>query len=333
MKPSGSATFELDRPFQLRLRAEPAPQDGTWTTERTYMGGELISVAPGAYEGRSYGDIIVNLDETVGTVTVACELLDAAPGAIDASGWDVIEETGALFSGGTEMHTYAAADDDTRLERGAQAFGAASGWHMVRVSAHAISGSTPDAAIRIQVWPTDGPHQLERLHSREYPLNVAHVDDDDHGTVQPGAGRLLDTYIGDNYSNSLLIRTDFSDDDTWRYLVRDELRPDDAAAAATLTVIDNPVYDGLTVDELMIQIADGPPLYVFLADTTTMTADDHSILAVDTGPEEFGHTPGQTLRLTPRAMASVDNNLAIGNMSFSDFVTAADDANTFDGFD
>ena len=68
--------------------------------------------------------------------------------------------------------------------------------------------------------------------------------------------------------------------------------------------------------------------YVFLADATAMSDDEHALLAVD-----FEEEPGRTFRVVPSAFTDASSNLAVGNMDFADFAEATDESGTFRGFD
>ncbi|WP_327147354.1 DUF6924 domain-containing protein [Nocardia sp. NBC_01329] len=148
-----------------------------------------------------------------------------------------------------------------------------------------------------------------------------------------GTGRSLDDYLDDD--GSLFIRTDFGDDDAWRVVAALAMAPgagEDAEFVATLTCIDNPENDGLSIDALLDKIGDRPTYYAFLADTVTLTDPEHPILAVDTGPEETGHERGQTIRVLPSEMSAIENNLSISNMDFEEFADAAGPDGVFRGF-
>lgn len=150
-----------------------------------------------------------------------------------------------------------------------------------------------------------------------------------------GSGRRLGDYLGGSGDVSLLIRTDFSDDATWRRVVTAATAPgegENSEFAAFLTCVDNAENDGLSIATLLEKIGDHPPYYVFLADSITLADPEHPILAVDTGPEETGHQRGQTVRVVPSWMWSIENNLSLCNMDFEDFVDSADPDGIFRGF-
>jgi len=89
----------------------------------------------------------------------------------------------------------------------------------------------------------------------------------------------------------------------------------------------------LAIADLLEMVGDRPPYYVFIADATTMVDPEHPLLAVDTGPEEFGHSRGQTVRVIPSQMWAIENNLSISNMDFEDFVDGAGPDGVYRGFE
>ena len=161
-------------------------------------------------------------------------------------------------------------------------------------------------------------------------------------TAALGTGRQLRDYLGPNQNVSLLIRTDFTDDVLWREAALAAMAPqasgfeDPAEFQAGLTCVDHPENDGLTVPSLLELIGSGPPYYVFLADHETIVNPEHPIVAVDTSPEEWAaetnHVRGQTIRVIPEQMWSIENNLSISNMDFDDFVRSADPDGVYRGF-
>lgn len=153
-----------------------------------------------------------------------------------------------------------------------------------------------------------------------------------------GIDRDLDELLDTDYSPSLLIRTDFTDDDRWQAVAEAAMAPVDSGDSqfptfeAALTCVDNPENDGLSPSDLVERTGDRPPFYAFIADAQSMTDPEMSILAVDLGRTEWGREPGRTFRVIPSKMWSVENNLSISNMDFRDFADAVDDDGVFRGF-
>lgn len=148
-----------------------------------------------------------------------------------------------------------------------------------------------------------------------------------------GTGRVLTDHLE---GESLLIRTDFTDDAAWRNIVAAATAPvpqgDDTEFAAILTCIDNPEYDGLTVDSLVEAIGEFPLDYAFIVDAETVSNPEMPILAVYTGPDEPDRPRGRTFRVIPSQMWGVENNLSIANMDFESFADSADEDGVFRGF-
>ncbi|MGW5268319.1 DUF6924 domain-containing protein [Rhodococcus sp. NPDC003994] len=131
---------------------------------------------------------------------------------------------------------------------------------------------------------------------------------------------------------SLLVRTDFSDDERWRAMVDAATRPwdsGDGEYTAALTLVDDPAFDGLTPADVTEVVGSPPPYYVFLADADTMADPERSILAVDTADTSVDPP---TFRVHPSQMPAVENNLFIANLGFDDFASAVGADGVFRGF-
>lgn len=135
----------------------------------------------------------------------------------------------------------------------------------------------------------------------------------------------------DSADTSPLIRTDFTDDDAWRAIKEQVSAPlvvnnQGSEYTAGVEFVDDRRYDGLTPGRLFSLVGEPPPYYVYIADRETMTDPEHPILAVDTGPTVDNDTNfrrGDTFRLIPAAMATVEANLSIANVDFVDYVDSA----------
>ena len=77
----------------------------------------------------------------------------------------------------------------------------------------------------------------------------------------------------------------------------------------------------------------GGAIVSFLADETTLTSDEHPILAVWVLPARDGddrvHLP---FRVVPSELWSVENNINLANMSWSEFTRSMDEDGVFRGF-
>jgi hypothetical protein len=134
-----------------------------------------------------------------------------------------------------------------------------------------------------------------------------------------------------NIENSLLLRTDFSDDAAWASLCEAVLQPNEEGFKAFVVCISDPAYDGLTLDQLMALAPKGDQCgehtFAFIADRTTFANPDRAVLVVDLYVE-----PGRTFRVIPREMWGVENNLSIANMDYREFADDVDPDGVFRGF-
>jgi hypothetical protein len=121
---------------------------------------------------------------------------------------------------------------------------------------------------------------------------------------------------------SLVLRVDFSDDAVWAQI--QEVIDDEA------TWVDDPRWAGTTVQALVdaeAAAADGDKLiYVFVADSTTMTDPERPLLVVDLADE-----PGRTVRVPPPWFEDISANLALGNLDFEEFAEVTDASGTYRG--
>ena len=128
---------------------------------------------------------------------------------------------------------------------------------------------------------------------------------------------------------SLVIRTDFSDDSTWKEL-KSAITQEDPVHGfqANVEFIDDADHSGLTTDRVLELFPEGTDqAFVFLVDNETISNPEHPVLCVDLFDER-----GRTFRVVPSEMWGVENNLAIANMDFADFADNADEDGVFRGF-
>ncbi len=125
-----------------------------------------------------------------------------------------------------------------------------------------------------------------------------------------------------------VIRTDFTDEATWRQLRKDVAATNIMGFSAHVQFIDNKQYGGLTGQELLHRLP-GLKEYgcVFVTDTMTMSTAEHPLLVLDPSNPE-----GKTFRVIPSEVWGVENNLSLANMDYSEFADAADPDGVFRGF-
>ena len=116
---------------------------------------------------------------------------------------------------------------------------------------------------------------------------------------------------------SLLVRTDFSDDEAWKRLLLDVARPHGPDRfTANFVPIDDKTYEGMTAAQLAA--VDGEAHVIYAADSLSMVGGDRSLLVVDRL-----HDPGRSFRCSLQAAWAVENNLSLFNMDFFEFADAA----------
>jgi hypothetical protein len=146
------------------------------------------------------------------------------------------------------------------------------------------------------------------------------------GTPQIPRNEFPMTNIPDT-ENSLVLRTDFSDDAAWESLCTAIEQPV-GEFRAYVDFLNDPQYEGVTVEQLRSLIHRGSNhTFIFLVDRIALTHADHPILVVDLWDE-----PGRTFRVIPSQMWGVENNLSIANMDFMEFADAVDDDGVFREF-
>jgi hypothetical protein len=143
------------------------------------------------------------------------------------------------------------------------------------------------------------------------------------------------------HSGPLLVRTDFTDDNTWLQLIDEVTRPSPEGFLASIRPLSDPAADGAGWESLRDAVmAPADPdcsAVLFVADSTTTGSPDHPILVVSTSrfhrdghPDEFAAM--RPFRCIPSELWSVENNLNLANLDWRDFAERVDDAGVFRGF-
>ncbi len=127
--------------------------------------------------------------------------------------------------------------------------------------------------------------------------------------------------------NSIVVRTDFSDDERWLEVCRMAAAPVDDFQAL-LSFVSDDAYAGAGERELEACARAGPTRsFMFFVDRETLEDDEHPIGVMDLGDE-----PGRTFRVVPNEMWGVENNLSLANLDFRDFADATAADGVFRGF-
>lgn len=128
--------------------------------------------------------------------------------------------------------------------------------------------------------------------------------------------------------NSLLLRTDFTDDDAWTSLCITAQLPSEEGFQARLDCLSDPGYGGLTIEQLLSLASPDSSghFFIFIADHKALTDPEHPILVVDLDEE-----PGRAFRVIPQEMWGIENNLSLSNMDYEEFYEQADPDGVFRG--
>ena len=127
---------------------------------------------------------------------------------------------------------------------------------------------------------------------------------------------------------SLVLRTDFSDPSAWSELRRLMELPSEDGFRAQLSFVDDPDLRDLSLDQLMALVRGSMyRTFFFVADHRALADPEHAVLVVDTNEQS-----GRTFRVVPSEAWSVENNLSLSNMDFSEFADNADADGVFRGF-
>lgn len=126
--------------------------------------------------------------------------------------------------------------------------------------------------------------------------------------------------------NSLVIRTDFSNESAWKSICATIRRPD---GKAFVDFVDDRAFEGATEEEL-IRLIPERSLHgvIFLVDRVAISHPERAILAVN-----LRNDPERRFRVVPSQVEGVENNLGtFPNMFFREFAESVDKEGIFRGF-
>ncbi|HLP24856.1 MAG TPA: hypothetical protein VK477_04215 [Acidobacteriota bacterium] len=142
------------------------------------------------------------------------------------------------------------------------------------------------------------------------------------GLSLAGCFRASDVEIG-----AQLIKTAPAHDAEWSAAITATKTPP-LPFVTKVEFVADPKFSGKTVDEALAALPkDYPFSFVFIADERALTDEGYPCYCVDLtsdGRPRF--------RVTARHIASVENNLSLANMDFSEFMDAAKPLGVFRGF-
>lgn len=128
--------------------------------------------------------------------------------------------------------------------------------------------------------------------------------------------------------NTLLVRTDYSDTDTWitvRNLIR---QPTAEGFAANVDIIEDQSWTGLAPADVIRRLypdRSKTHALMILADAQTMRDPEHTLLCID--PQTLN-----SLRVIPSLLWSIENNLSLANLDWHDFAENTDKDGVLRGF-
>ncbi|MGF6885379.1 hypothetical protein ABIA39_004079 [Nocardia sp. GAS34] len=134
---------------------------------------------------------------------------------------------------------------------------------------------------------------------------------------------------------SLVVRTDFSDQQAWE-ACRSAIEKSAVEAIGHpdnfVEFVDSPEYRDITVQQFLDELPEGDEdendTYVMLADQQTMTNADHPVLVLDL----FDAGRGTTARVASSELWEVVGNLDNANMDVRDYADAAGEDGVFRNF-
>jgi hypothetical protein len=132
-----------------------------------------------------------------------------------------------------------------------------------------------------------------------------------------------------NPDASLLIRTDFSDDEAWGALCVAVAKPEpNEGFCANFVFMDEAAIGLLGPEEIAARVyAELHHSAVYFADALALTEQGNPVLCVG-----GGETPTQSFRVVADQIWGPENNLHLGNMDFADFAHAVGPDGVFRGF-
>ena len=125
-----------------------------------------------------------------------------------------------------------------------------------------------------------------------------------------------------------MLRTDFSDESTWRRICAEMLVETADGFRAYVDVIEDRSFDGFGTEEVLAAVGDDYHWgFLIVGDQRTMTEPEHPFLVLD-----LFHERGRSFRAPPSEIQGIENNLSIANMDFAEFADSVDVDGVFRGF-
>jgi hypothetical protein len=119
---------------------------------------------------------------------------------------------------------------------------------------------------------------------------------------------------------SPVLRTDFTDEAAWEAIRNEIQQPSPEGFEAEVDFIDDLAYAGMSKEQLLAAVPkEYSHTFIIVVDTFSVTTQDHPVLVIN-----LWKRSGAELRVVASQVHAIENNLSLGNLSFEDFVRAAD---------
>jgi hypothetical protein len=129
----------------------------------------------------------------------------------------------------------------------------------------------------------------------------------------------------------LVIRTCFDGKQAWEMvcgLIRAPQYFTSDPFYANVDLLDDVEFANLASEDLVARVPGGyPHSFLLVVDAITVTNPEFPVLVIDLYADR-----GRTFRAIPAQIQSIENNLSIANMDFSEFADSADEDGIFRGF-
>jgi hypothetical protein len=125
----------------------------------------------------------------------------------------------------------------------------------------------------------------------------------------------------------LVIRTYFLSNEDWVSISTKLNKKYEMGFKAYVEFLNDRNYENAKIVEIVAQASSNYNHdFIFVADSMTFTTSDNSVLCID-----LYDVIGRSFRVIPSELWSVENNLTISNMDFSDFYNSCDDLGVYRG--
>ena len=129
-----------------------------------------------------------------------------------------------------------------------------------------------------------------------------------------------------NTNDVLVLRTNFSNEEKWQKLCAEILTPDpEYGFQPYVEFLNDSKFENLSPSEIMDSLpTDYLHPIIFVIDEYTIESEESPVLCLDLYEEK-----GTQIRVLPKVMWAIENNLSISNCEFSSFLESTDENGIF----